>query len=146
MLAAVLQLICLPAVCCLACYWITNRFNLCNSSSLVWCESGALLTPLFAAQAPPRLSCRSLGGVCFCLSYTSLASVPSVNNPYLSVGPEAQTPLRSSLRAKSKGFPKERFLSIVLTRICKSNFIVIVPIYNKVVLSSRHRPQFLLLV
>lgn len=40
------------------------------------------------------------------------------NEPYGPGCPEAHNPPRSSLRAQSNGFPKERFLSIVLTRIC----------------------------
>lgn len=43
----------------------------------------------------------------------------SVNNPYVSLCPAAHKPLRSSLRPQSKGFPKERFLNMVLTRIYK---------------------------
>lgn len=40
-----------------------------------------------------------------------------VTRPYGPVCPEAHKEPRSSLRAQSNGFPKERFLSIVLTRI-----------------------------
>lgn len=43
----------------------------------------------------------------------------SVNNPYVGVCAGAHKLLRSSFRPQSKGFPKERFLSMVLTRICK---------------------------
>lgn len=50
------------------------------------------------------------------LSHT-LSCCESVQMTYVSVGPEAHKPPRSSLRDRSKGFPKERFLNMVLTRI-----------------------------
>lgn len=50
------------------------------------------------------------------LSHT-LSCCESVQMTYVSVGPEAHEPPRSSLRDRSKGFPKERFLNMVLTRI-----------------------------
>lgn len=51
--------------------------------------------------------------------FKSLLCVCKKKNPYVSVCPGGHKLLRSSLRAQSKGFPKERFLSIVLTRIWK---------------------------
>lgn len=50
------------------------------------------------------------------LSHT-LSCCESVQMTYVTVGPEAHKPPRSSLRDRSKGFPKERFLNMVLTRI-----------------------------
>lgn len=42
-----------------------------------------------------------------------------VNSAYVRVCPGGHKLLRSSFRPQSKGFPKDRFLSIVLTRIFK---------------------------
>lgn len=52
------------------------------------------------------------------LLYNRQRAGRGLNHSYGPLCPEAHSVPLSSFRAQSNGFPKERFLSIVLTRIC----------------------------
>lgn len=91
-------------------------WTFCHGNSLIECLLEPRGSPAVAwvtdNLAYTHFSCSVLLSSSVVLSHTL-----SVQMTYVSVGPEAHKPPRSSLRDRSKGFPKERFLNMVLTRI-----------------------------